>query len=259
MAIYKKTTKELMPEWIHSNLEPGKEVQTSQVVDWFAANYPKIKSNTVSMHVEGFATNNARHRSHHDHIREGTGWDLLYKVASRRFRLWDPSTDPAPMYDLGSLPEAAARDADAEFDPDESNDYDPNTIREFAYERDLQNYLARNIGVIEPGLKVYEDDGFKAIEYDAGGRRIDILAIDRKGQFVVIELKASKAYDRVVGQISRYMAWVSTHMESKGTVRGIIIASDPSYDLLLAASIVPNLDIMRYQLRFDVEKVAQLQ
>lgn len=30
---------------------------------------------------------------------------------------------------------------------------------EFAYEADLKNYLAKNLHIIEPGLKLYEDEG----------------------------------------------------------------------------------------------------
>jgi RecB family endonuclease NucS len=39
------------------------------------------------------------------------------------------------------------------------------------------------------------------LEFSAGDRYIDILAVDAQGSFVVIELKVSRGYDRVIGQL----------------------------------------------------------
>ncbi|MFZ4665357.1 MAG: endonuclease NucS domain-containing protein, partial [Prochlorotrichaceae cyanobacterium] len=79
---------------------------------------------------------------------------------------------------------------------------------EFAYESDLRDYLAKNLQVIEPGLMLYEEEGITGVEFPVGGRFIDILAVDSNGDFVVIELKVSRGYDRVIGQLLRYMAWI---------------------------------------------------
>ena len=53
-------------------------------------------------------------------------------------------------------------------------------LHRVAYEADLRNYLAKNLSIIEPGLKLYQDEGITGIEFDVGGRRIDILAVDAK-------------------------------------------------------------------------------
>jgi RecB family endonuclease NucS len=63
---------------------------------------------------------------------------------------------------------------------------------EFAYERDLQNYLAKNLHRIEPGLRLYEEDDVLGTEFPAGGRFIDIFAVDSQSSYVVIELKVSR-------------------------------------------------------------------
>ena len=52
----------------------------------------------------------------------------------------------------------------------------------FAYERDLRDYLAKNLSVIEPGMALWPvSDPETAVEFrvDNNGRRIDILAKDR--------------------------------------------------------------------------------
>ena len=36
---------------------------------------------------------------------------------------------------------------------------------EFAFERDLQNYLVKNLESIEPGLKLYDQHGITGVEY----------------------------------------------------------------------------------------------
>jgi len=86
--------------------------------------------------------------------------------------LWDRENDPQPRY-------KADPDADAETDDfdEETTGEDNLESRKFAFERDLQNYLVQNLGLLEPGLRLYEDDdgGFIGVEYPAGQRRIDIL------------------------------------------------------------------------------------
>jgi len=259
MPIYDKSTKELMKEWASENLISGQEFEKTEVVQWFREHYPRIKSNTVSMHVEGFATNNGRHRSHHNNIRSETGWDIFYKIGSGRFRLFNSETDPAPQYDL--LESSTIRVSDEIVGEDEDqlgaeHQLDAEEQREFAYEKDLQNFLAKNMELIEPGMRLYEDEGFRGIEFPAGSRRIDLLAVDSEDRLVAIELKASRAYDRVVGQVARYMGWVQQNMDTEKQVRGIIIAHTISDDLRLAVSISNRISLMEYKLQFEVERLA---
>ncbi len=49
---------------------------------------------------------------------------------------------------------------------------------EFGFEKDLQNFLVKNLDLIEPGLKLYENEGITGVEYPVGNRFADILAID---------------------------------------------------------------------------------
>lgn len=210
------------------------------------------------MHVEGFATNNGRHRSHHSSIRPDTGWDLFFKIGPGAFRLFESETDPAPLYDLSEITTQEAdgnTEADQEDHVERLGEIDAEELREFAYERDLQNFLAKNIELIEPGLRLYEEEGFQGVEFPAGGRRIDLLAVDKEERLVVIELKASRAYDRVVGQTARYMTWVQQNIDTDKPVRGIIIAHQITEDLRLAAAISKEIGLMEYKLKFEITKV----
>jgi hypothetical protein len=76
---------------------------------------------------------------------------------------------------------------------------------------------------------------------------------------VVIELKVSRGYDRVIGQILRYMAWIEKHhADTKQSVRGIIAAREISDDLILACSYLPNVALFEYQLSVSLTKIPTL-
>lgn len=119
----------------------------------------------------------------------------------------------------------------------------------FGLERDLQSALRKNIEQLEPGLKII-DDGKERIT-DAG--RIDITAIDIKGNIVVIELKAGTASPEVVAQVLAYMGAI-TKTDNK-PVRGILIAGDFHKRIVLAARAVPNLQLRKYSFQFTFEAV----
>ena len=73
---------------------------------------------------------------------------------------------------------------------------------------------------------------------------------------MVIELKVSRGYDRVVGQLMRYIAWIANNQAETGQkVRGIIIAREISEDLLLASALVPHVQLFEYELSLAVKQV----
>ena len=250
MTIYGKPTKDLMRVFATESLTENQVFNGSEAVAWFAEHYPKIKHNTVSMHVEGMAVNSNR-RKHISTAHPSGGFDLFYKLSPNQYRLWDPETDPAPKY----------RDDFENDDRDNGEETDVSDNEgsaEFAYEDDLKNYLARSLHVLGAGLTLYEDeDGtFTGLEFPAGGRFIDILACDRDGGFVVIELKVSRGYDRTIGQLLRYMAWISANLADGRPVRGVIVANKITKDLQLATSLVTNVTLWQYQLSFQLELVS---
>ena len=73
---------------------------------------------------------------------------------------------------------------------------------------------------------------------------------------VVIELKVSKGYDRVVGQLLRYVNWVRQNMADPSQhVRGVIIAKHISEDLRLACSGLDNVSLFEYELSVSVKPI----
>jgi hypothetical protein len=250
MSIYEKPTKTLMREFAKERLKPGQIFEKSDAVGWFAEHYPKVRPTTVQMHVEGMAVNSTV-RKHHPNIRPGSEHDFFFKVGPGKFRLWVPDTDPAPIYrdQVAGQKVAASIEKD---EPDEGSGEEPAAAQAFAFERDLRNYLSKNLAVIEPGLALYKDEEFEGIEFPVGGRFIDILAQSKAGDFVVIELKVSRGHEKTIGQLLRYMGWVQKNLAAGKPVRGVIVASEITEDLRLATSQIRNVRLFEYELSFKL-------
>ena len=246
--IYGKTVRELFRDMISEiKLKPGEAITRENILSWFKEKYPKIKSTTVSCHCIRLSTN-APTRIYYS---AGTDDNLLYQLERGRYRLYDPKTDPSPIYEKISGEQVKVISmAAADQETDE---------QEFAYEKDLQQFLAKNLELIEPSLQLYKDDDddeITGLEFPAGERFIDILAVDNRKDFVVVELKVSKGYDRVVGQLLRYMAWIKQNLATENQkVRGVIIAREISDDLIMATSLVPDVTLLEYQLKVTLQKV----
>lgn len=245
MPIYSKPVRALIPEMAKDLApQPGQLFSKDAAVAWFAERYPKIKQGTISAHLIRFSTN-ALSRLHYSARPDE---DLLYQVDGSHFRLYDFSRDPAPIH---SKADALAAVQDMP-DADEAEV----ASSEFAYESDLRDFLAKNLSVIESGLQLYQEEGITGVEFPVGGRFVDILAVDARKRLVVIELKVSKGYDRVIGQLLRYMAWIQQNQAEPGqAVRGIIAAREISEDLRLACSNLPTVSLYEYALSVTLHKV----
>jgi endonuclease len=252
--------KDMLAEW---GLEPGQVFTSSRVVEWFAKHYPKAKTTSLRAHLVQASTND-RSRLHHPTTKESD--DLLFKIAPGQYRLYEPGKDPAPIHEFvqGDVEREEQSIAEEEEEEERSAEPSPGSS-EFLLERDLQRYLAENLDCIESGLRLYVDDDADepvgGFEFEAGGgRRIDILAIDQAGAFVVLELKVSRGYDRVVGQILRYMNWVRKELAEPGQrVRGVVVCRTISEDLRLACASIKDVELFEYKLSVTVSKVLALE
>lgn len=258
-TIYDKAVRYLLHDMVTAfDLKPGQVFTATKAVEWFHEHYPKLSSVGIRADLAKASTND-KSRLHYGNLKPED--DLLFKVDSGQFRLYEPDRDPTPIRSLvpGDVEREQEHQAEAQAEEAETS-ADAATVAgatEFLLEKDLQNFLARHLERIEPGLRLFEDaDGGRGVEYDAGGRRIDILAVDRNNAFVVLELKVSKGYDRVVGQLLRYVNWVRQNLaEPDQRVRGMIVCRSMSDDLKLACSSIPDIELFEYQLSVSVTKV----
>ena len=140
---------------------------------------------------------------------------------------------------------------------DEDGDYEFVDGDEFAYENALREYISNNLDIVEKGLNLFEgEDGNIGVEFSANNWSIDILAVDKKKNLVVIELKKSRSGDKVFGQLARYMGWVKKNIAKKGQkVRGVIIGGIITDELKYAAVLNENVKLMEYSLTVHLKPV----
>jgi RecB family endonuclease NucS len=118
-------------------------------------------------------------------------------------------------------------------------------------ERELEDFLINNLGLIEGGLKLYIDEqGKNGRQYPTDVGTIDLLC-KNKGDFVIIELKKGRISDIVVGQISRYIGWVRENLAEGHGVRGIIIVHDFDPKLKYAVLAHDNLEMKYYEIQIN--------
>lgn len=117
----------------------------------------------------------------------------------------------------------------------------------FKLEREMQAAVRKQLAALEPGL-LEADNGF---EVTVATGRIDIVARDKNGQLVVIELKAGSCPS---GALEQTLGYAEALAEERGEpVRAYLIAADFPDRIRAAAKRVQALDLRTYEfsLRFD--------
>ena len=127
----------------------------------------------------------------------------------------------------------------------------------FFMEKQLEDFIIDNWNTSELGQKyelLYEEGVLISQQYRTSIGPIDILAKDKKfGNYVVIELKRNQTSDDTVGQISRYMGWVSENLQDKN-VKGIIIAGKYDEKLHYAQSLIDRIEVQLYEVHFSLRQ-----
>jgi len=112
----------------------------------------------------------------------------------------------------------------------------------------VEKAIARDLNVIEDGLRLYG----KQVVLPSGGR-IDILAIDKSGSWVVIEVKGGVADDSTLTQLIDYMSsFQSVHENEK--VRGIIVAQGFTKRLIRASKFLDHVKLVEIAVDVNVKR-----
>jgi small nuclear ribonucleoprotein (snRNP)-like protein len=139
------------------------------------------------------------------------------------------------------------------------NTKDLESQAEFALEAHLEEFIYQNWSNIdwEAPLSLFQVDNLEGRQFPAGTWSIDFLAIDStNNDLVIIELKRGKSSDATVGQILRYMNWVSENVAEEGqNVRGIIITKEIDEALKYAVKSLLNVNIKTYIVDFRLRSV----
>jgi len=225
------------PIWLHV-FEAAKELKSptftpNDIIRKVHETNPEIPAGTIRSYVIAMAPNHPSSK-HHPSTRRLHGF---FEYLDRgRFRLKD-------KIDIATEPNG-----------EEEDEIEENIEEvQISLEGDLESFIIKDLTSIEDGLSQYQGDHGEQFSVDSG--RIDVLAVDKEGSFVVIELKAGTATDSVLAQVLGYMADVKKTLADQKRVRGIIIAYDFSKRLISAVTLLGDVAIMKYKVIFDFEKV----
>lgn len=127
----------------------------------------------------------------------------------------------------------------------------------FYMEKQLEDFIIENWANSELGAKydlMYEEGVLVSQQYRTSIGPIDILVKDKvSGNHVVIELKRNQTSDDTVGQILRYMGWVSQNL-GDSQVKGIIIAGKYDEKLHYAQVLTPAIEVYLYEVHFSLRE-----
>jgi hypothetical protein len=135
---------------------------------------------------------------------------------------------------------------------DESRTEEEEEDSSFVLETHLRDFLAEHLDKLGNGLALYKDDRGSGVEYPVENGRIDILAVEPRGDLVVVELKVSQGRSKTLGQLLYYMGLVERNLARGRKVRGVIVAKEIPEDLRLACSRVPDVSLLEYGLQFSL-------
>jgi RecB family endonuclease NucS len=82
--------------------------------------------------------------------------------------------------------------------------------------------------------------------------RLDLLVEDRRGNFVVYELKRGVAGPAALKQVKGYMKGCAKEHRGK-RIRGVILARDAEPELLDALGKVPNVEFKKYWFSIEMK------
>jgi len=215
--------------------QPTKRFRKREIIDYINKKYPgRWKASTISTQIYACCANKEK----------------AYKQfpASPKFLFNDRGF--YQLYDDKVHGPLKTEYTDDETRREISEDEEALISASITLERDLEEYLVRHLGQLEEGLKLYSKESITGRQFNTDTGKIDILASDRAGNLVVLELKAGIATSAALGQVLAYINWIRQHIAQGKKVRGIIIADDFDTKLKYAVSETPSVSLKKYEVSF---------
>jgi hypothetical protein len=124
---------------------------------------------------------------------------------------------------------------------------------------EIRALIADRPDLIEPGLRLYREDGGKTLGagYPSDVGTIDLLARDDGGGFVVVLVADRDQAKEVVGEMLQRVGWVRKHLAHKHQeVRGIVLMGHVPEEIgYAAAAVADTIAFKTYRMAITLESV----
>lgn len=212
---------------------------TLQVIDQIQKKYPgKWKEITIRTHLIGCSINHKSSKYY------PTFQKFLYTIEPGKMRLFDPEKE-------GEFKELSSG-LKIQFVSTESVPIKEAALGvNLSIQKDLRNYLRKDIARLEPGLKLFTEE---SLNVSVEAAKIDVLATDSKGSLVVIKLKGDMARINTLGEILKSITSIKNEIGER-SIRGKIVAEDFDNEIIHAVKKALNVSLVKYKANYDFEEV----
>lgn len=219
--------------------EKDQILTTMQLIGQIQKKYPgKWKEITIRTNLIGCSINHKSSKCY------PTFEKFLYTIEPGKMRLFDPEKDRKFKKLSNGLKIQFVAE---QWVPTERKALELN----LNIQKDLRKYLRRDITRLEPGLKLFTEEGLDVLIEEA---KIDILAMDSKGNLVVVKLKKDTTHISALSQILNSMALIKNELGER-SIRGTIVSEDFDNEIILAVRRTPNVSLVKYKVKYDFEVV----
>ncbi|MFP4417128.1 MAG: endonuclease NucS domain-containing protein [Chitinispirillaceae bacterium] len=227
----------------------------SSLRDWVLEHYPGTNANTVQCQII-VCTVNHESRIHYPENQKprkaDTEIDFLFRTDRGRVELYDPRIH-------GNWEIAQDEHGFLQVHKIEPRHGKPEDIfvsNGFIQENQLLTYLAKHLEVIEEGLEFFVDDaGNDGFEYQTDIGRIDLLAVDREGGLIVVQIEKVYSAQSSSGQLLGFRNWVKKHVANGRKVRAYLIGSKIPDTVRYALSQLDDVFLKEYELNISLRDV----
>lgn len=234
----------------------GNKTTNIAVRDWILEHYPGTNVNTILNQIIVCTVNHESriYYKENSHPRRCDDiYDFLYMPETRKLEMYDPrlhGTWEIAENKKGVLFVRKVNEAG------ESRNGDVSIGCGYLEENLLRTYLAKNLELIEDGLQLYVDAfGNDGVEYPTDFGAIDILAVDKQGKFIVIEINTDRFTDVSSGKILKYRNWVRRHLASGKKVCGYLIGSEIPEHIRYSLADCEEIYLREYDLSIKLKNI----
>ncbi|KMQ50934.1 RecB family-like nuclease [Chitinispirillum alkaliphilum] len=237
----------------------GNKLSNVEVKDWILKHYPNTNVNTILNQII-ICTVNHESRIHYKENQRPRRCqetiDFLYRPAAGKLELYDPRIHGIweifqDEHGILSVKEVKEHCKETKKQDVVSSSY--------IDKEHLRLYLAKNLDLVEEGLELYVDlFGNDGVQYNTEFGPIDLLAVDKSGAFVIIEIKHDAYPDASSGQILKFKNWVKRHLAMGKPVRSYLIGPQIPENVRYSLADCQDVFLKEYELSIKLKDVPQI-